>query len=205
MSNGSLSTIQALIRRLTDSSACAASEMRHSAVHLSALQHPRRALLDYLAQLSPEQHDSLFDGSHDTPTHFKWLVYRNQRPRFTLWLHEYKASQLRGPGYAQVPHDHRYDIASLILTGGYIAATWQITQGKLTPADIKSYRPFDVMRLGHTEIHSLVEIEPETLTLVVEGPRIKAFSTAYYPPAEEPFTFPDFPARWPALRTKLAG
>jgi hypothetical protein len=192
-----------LIERLANH-ADPAGWMPHCTLQLSVLPEPGHTLLAYLDRLPDDQRGTLFDGSHDLSTHYKWLIHRSWHPRFTLWMHEYKGATDRGPGYAQVPHDHRYDVVSLILTGGYTATTWQVAPDGPFEAGNTIYSEADVMSLSSTEIHSLRDILPNTRTLVVEGPLIKHYSTAYYPGGCQSRRFPDFTARWPDLRAALA-
>lgn len=197
-------SLDVLIDKLKVNSCFGESWRLYCSSQLAALQKPEHMILAYLEALPEEDLDSLFDGSHDTSTHYKWLIYRSTGPRFTLWLHEYKNPASRGPGYAQVPHDHRYDIVSLILNGGYIASVWQLSGEELIGEETLIYQKTDVMNLSHDKIHSLKNILSDTLTLVIEGPRIKAYSTAYYPSEKRKRTFPDFPARWPYFKDKLS-
>ena len=163
-----------------------------------------RAVLDHLTGLDASDQQALFDGSHETTTHYKWLLYRQYSPWFTLWLHEYKPRHLQRLGYAQVPHNHRYDISSVILAGGYAASAWQLLEDNTVAAThVKQFRFGDVMQLKHNEIHSLDEISEGTITLVAEGHRIKGVSQAYYPGQSQPRQFPDFPQRWPELVSQL--
>jgi len=175
-----------------------------SAGRLRALESPSRAVGLFFDALTAEQRNALFDGSHDTATHYKWLVHRNTKPRFVIWLHEYKSPTERAIGYAQVPHDHRYNIVSLILNGGYIANTWdKKTTQVLRETSRQRYTQGSVMTLDHNIIHSLVHIYPHTMTLVIEGPALRGYSTAYYENGKEWRIFSDFPTRWPDFRIKL--
>jgi predicted metal-dependent enzyme (double-stranded beta helix superfamily) len=160
------------------------------------LQH----VVQHLADLTADARQDLLDGSHETTTHLKWLMHRNNHPRFTVWLHTYKEECDRRFGYAEVPHDHRYDIASRILTGGYVAAEWQHEpRGGVTSVSAEKFLPGDVMFLRADQIHSLTTILPTTATLVIEGALRRHHSTAWYPDQETPKRFPDFNARWDAL------
>lgn len=201
--NASIDSIPGLIRQLRQG--CDEHNwIQHCVSQLHAIRDADNALLNYLQELSDQQREDLFDGSHDVSTHYKWLVYRNTSPRFTLWLHEYKSAEQRGPGYAQVPHDHRYDIVSLILTGGYIATTWQLRDTNAPVTHDITYTKSDIMSLDSAKIHSLRDIFPGTRTLVIEGPTIKHYSTAYSTDHNQDRTFPDFTARWPTLRESLS-
>jgi hypothetical protein len=174
-----------------------------SSAGLAALRHPSRELAEYFEAMTDRRRAFTFDGSHDTSTHYKWLVYRSPQSKFVLWLHEYKDPKDRLAGYAQVPHDHRYDISSLILEGGYTSALWQRFDETIRQAGEEVYRKGSIITLTHDQIHSLVRIEPETMTLVVEGPTIKGFSSAYDEGRGKPRIFRDFPTRWPEFRLKL--
>lgn len=202
--DASIDSILGLIRQLQQG--CNEYDwIQHCVSRLSKLRDADNALLNYLQELSDQQREDLFDGSHDVSTHYKWLIYRNIRPRFTLWLHEYKSVDQRGAGYAQVPHDHRYDIVSLILTGGYVATTWQLSDTKVLATQDITYRKSDIMSLDSAEIHSLRSIFSETRTLVIEGPILKHYSTAYSIDHDQIHVFPDFTARWPMLCESLSG
>jgi predicted metal-dependent enzyme (double-stranded beta helix superfamily) len=199
-----INAMQDFIEELSRNAENSESWMRHCASLLVHLQRPGAEIVAYLDSLSEDILQSLFDGSHDTATHYKWLIYRSARPRFTIWLHEYKDAANRGPGYAQVPHDHRYNIVSLIINGGYIATVWCLAEGKLLDGETTTYRQSDVMSLSHDKIHNLCEILPNTITLVIEGARIKPQSTSYDLATKQQRMFPDFPASWPRLKDALS-
>lgn len=196
-------SLDTLIATLSESAADDSEWNELCRTELAALRNPSTAALTYLEQLSTYNRASLFDSSHDTATHYKWLLHRNRQRHFALWLHQYKDIDARGAGYAQVPHDHRYDIASLLLAGKYTAADWRISNDSIRQTNTRVFRCGDVMTMTNDRIHSLLSIEPNTMTLVVEGKRIRGFSTAYYPPDYRPRIFPDFQARWPELQARL--
>jgi hypothetical protein len=175
----------------------AASVLSHVPVSLDAVAA-------YIEQLEPEVRAARFEGSHETSTHFKWLVSRHERPRFTIWLHDYKPESERRHGYAEVAHDHRYDLASVILAGGYTAEELEANDdGSVVPVASARFDVGDVMRLGADAIHRLTAIDEGTITLMVEGEPKRHSSTAYYPDEPRVRTFLDFTGRWPELRSKL--
>jgi predicted metal-dependent enzyme (double-stranded beta helix superfamily) len=134
---------------------------------------------EHMETWSPSQVTARANGSHNTSTHYKWLVHRDDSHRFTLWIHDYKLAGERGPGYAEVPHNHRYDLCSIILDGGYTSVLYNV-KSDLLPIEKPTFRVGDVLSLRHYEIHALTEICEGTLTLFVEGPTITDFSTVFY-------------------------
>lgn len=140
-------------------------------------------------------------GSHETSTHYKWLVYRDIQLRFTLWLHDYKPQGHRKAGYAQVPHNHRYDLCSIILRGGYDSVLYDVG-GEVSAIDRETFSPGSILSLSYDQIHSLENIQSKTKSLFIEGPTIRNFSTAY-PVGGEPCDFVDFDGRWDSLMDDL--
>lgn len=101
----------------------------------------------------------------------------------------------------EVPHDHGYNIATRILTGGYVhvvrrrvdSGEGPFTGQDLLPAVVSVERPGSAYILGHTAAHQAVML-PGTTTLFVRGPRLKAGSHA----AEE---LMPTSSTWPAAAT----
>ncbi|MGD6750358.1 hypothetical protein [Streptomyces sp. BH105] len=97
-----------------------------------------------------------------------------------------------------VPHDHCYDFATRILTGGYVHIVRRRTDGwdgsftaaDLKPAIVTIEGPGSSYTLGHRMVHQAL-MRPGTVTLFVRGPRRKSASNA----AEELMPPTD---RWPA-------
>ncbi|MEV6758399.1 hypothetical protein [Streptomyces sp. NPDC051214] len=106
------------------------------------------------------------------------------------------------PGNRRVPHDHCYAFATRVLTGGYVHVVSRRTDGwegpftgdNLQPGIVTIERPGDSYTLGHPMVHQAV-MEPDTVTLVVRGPRRTALSNAVaelmpsrdtWPPPAEP-------------------
>jgi hypothetical protein len=164
---------------------------------------PRLSMLvyDYMELWSARQVATMDNGSHNTSTHYKWLVHRDEDLRFTLWIHDYKPAEERGPGYAEVPHNHRYDLCSIVLNGGYTSVLYDVSNGP-TSIEKPALRPGDVLSLRHYEVHALTEIWEGTLTLFIEGPTIAPFSTAFYLDGARR-NFVDFQGRREQFRERL--
>lgn len=101
------------------------------------------------------------------------------------------------PDNQRVPHDHCYAFATRILTGGYVHVVRRRTDGwegpftgaDLEPAVVTVERPGSAYTLGDSIVHQAV-MEPDTVTLLVRGPRRKKLSHA----AEELMPLPE---SWP--------
>jgi hypothetical protein len=166
---------------------------KYAADILCDTSHLSTMVYDHMRSWDPRQVSEKDNGSHNTSTHYKWLVHRDDDLRFTLWLHDYLPNEERGPGYAEVPHNHRYDVCSIVLNGGYTSVLYDASNA-LQVIEKPTLRSGDVLSLHHNEVHALTEICEGTLTLFIEGPTITRFSTAFYPDGRRR-NFVDFPGR----------
>ncbi|MFE9559041.1 hypothetical protein ACFYOD_37045 [Streptomyces sp. NPDC006703] len=126
--------------------------------------------------------------------------------RVTLLLNRLSLYQATGRGFEirmnmnprpanqLIPHDHCYDFATRILTGGYVHVVRRRCDGGQGPfsADdlelgiVTVERPGSAYTLGHQMVHQAV-MEPDTVTLFIRGPRRKRSSNsvaAMVPPRE---------------------
>lgn len=144
--------------------------------------------------------------SHDTATHNKWFVYYHRVNHYRVWLHQYKPPLERTLGRAEIPHNHRYSLASLVLDGGFEHRLFERQDGKLSeaPARRQIFKPGDTYQVHYDEIHMLSGLCDHTLTLVVESPAVRHFSEAFYDCSGEPRRFYDFAAMYPSLRASTA-
>jgi predicted metal-dependent enzyme (double-stranded beta helix superfamily) len=142
---------------------------------------------------------------HETATHFKWFLHYSERRRFKVWLHQYKNAGERKIGFAEVPHNHRYSLASVILSGGFSHHCFERNDGVLTEHEgaRRRYGPGDAYTVGWREVHKLSGIDERTLTLVVESAPVRNFSEAYYGASAEPVTFSDFVGMRPRLTKEM--
>ena len=132
--------------------------------------------------------------SHETATHYKWFVYYDETLAFRVWLHQYKSSGDRVLGHAEVPHNHRYSLASLVISGGFDHHVF----GRGRPSFKELDEPGSPLRVGDTyalqwdEVHKLSALLDRTLTLVIESPIVRHYSEAFYAGADRPRRFYDF-------------
>jgi hypothetical protein len=156
----------------------------------------------YMRSWDPGVRKNLIHASHETASHYKWLIHRNEAPIFTVWLHDYKPASGRGQGYAQVPHNHRYDLCSIVLAGGY-DSVWYEVSDEIAPIKRQTIVPGDVLSMTHDEVHSLTNIHDGTQSLFVEGPIKKNFSTSY-PSGGDAQNWVDFHGRWAPTLARLS-
>jgi hypothetical protein len=131
---------------------------------------------------------------HETATHYKWFVHYDERHGYRVWLHQYKPQRERRNGYAEVPHNHRYSLASLIVLGGLVHHSFERTEHGLLEleGERQAYSQGDVYTLEWQRVHRLSGLLDGTVTLVVESPVVRNFSEAFYDDSGQPRLFYDF-------------
>jgi hypothetical protein len=161
---------------------------------LSALANEPEAVQDLVTSWTSENLERRQLSCHETATHYKWFIYFNKRWRFKVWLHQYKTAEERRLGYAEVPHNHRYSLASVILSGGFTHHYFDRSGGAVTEslAERVRFGPGDAYIVQWQRIHKLSELRDRTFTVVVESAPVRSFSEAFYPTLEGPTIFYDF-------------
>jgi hypothetical protein len=131
---------------------------------------------------------------HETSTHYKWFLHYHERLRFKIWLHQYKLQCDRRTGYAEVPHNHRHSLASVILRGGFVHHLFERVDGGLEELadERRSYTTGSAYAVAWQRLHMLDKLAEHTVTLVVESPVVRHFSEAFYGNSDEPSRFYDF-------------
>lgn len=157
-----------------------------------------------VAAWSPGSLDKRQLRCHETTTHYKWFIYYHKRFRYRIWLHQYKSANERRLGYAEVPHNHRYSFASLILHGGFHHHIFNVTESGLDESgtERQMLAAGDVYTLHWDRIHKLSSLLDKTITLVVESPTVRNFSEAY-DDSGSPQRFYDFAGLHPRLSQEL--
>jgi hypothetical protein len=143
---------------------------------------------------------------HDTATHYKWFIYYHSELHYRIWLHQYKSPEERRDGYATVPHNHRYSLASLIVRGGFDHHLFERREGKLVELaqERQTYARHDAYMLEWHNIHKLSTLHEDTITLVVESPVVRHFSEAFYSETEGPRLVYDFTELHSRLSQEMA-
>lgn len=154
---------------------------------LTRINNSRQALRDAFRSIPRERLEDIADLSHETTTHYKWYVLGDPKRRYIVWLHDYKPESLRRPGYAEVPHNHRYWFTSLILAGGFRHHIYKVVRNELDPHTYKSidliatssHEKGTIYSIDPETVHSLSELKEPTLTLVVQSRPYKQYSEVF--------------------------
>lgn len=144
---------------------------------------------------------------HETATHYKWFVYYHKKLRYRVWLHQYKLPGDRRTGHAEVPHNHRYSLASVVLRGGFVHHVFERRHDGLVElaGDQRAYSRGDAYMVEWRQLHSLSGLIDHTVTLVVESPAARHFSEAFYDESGEPRVFYDFVGLHSRLSAEISG
>jgi hypothetical protein len=161
---------------------------------LAELGEEPRLIWDEVQSWSAANLDQRQLSCHETTTHYKWFVYYHSELRYKVWLHQYKSLGERKVGHAEVPHNHRYSLASLIVRGGFTHHRYRQTGSELLelPHECSKYGRGDTYLVDWRQVHRLSDVMNHTVTLVVETPAARHFSEAFYAESGEPSMFYDF-------------
>lgn len=141
----------------------------------------------YADELLTRDLGRLVERSHETSTHFKYLLFKDNNTQISLWLHEYKGEKQRKKGYAEIPHYHRYDFASYIICGGFNHVKFSVHRSNnkkqikdLEILEERKYRTGDIYGItAIRDIHCLKNIKANTLTLIIRGRSKKSYSESF--------------------------
>jgi hypothetical protein len=131
---------------------------------------------------------------HETSTHYKWFTHYHDKLQYRVWLHQYKSFAERKNGYAEVPHNHRYSLASVVLRGRFRHHFFENLDGVVAevPEKCQEYSQGDVYSVNWRRVHKLSDLSDHTVTLVVESPVARHFSEAFYDESGRPSICRDF-------------
>lgn len=168
---------------------------------LTDLGHERTLIQDLVASWDAEDLEKRQLRCHETSTHYNWFVYYHKRLRYRIWLHQYKEAVDRRPGYAEVPHNHRYSLASVVLCGGFEHRYFAHGEAGLSEleSERRSYVAGEAYLVEWQKLHMLSGLHDQTLTLVVESPVVRNFSEAFFKGDAQPVLFHDFVGLHPRL------
>jgi hypothetical protein len=161
---------------------------------LSAVDRVREALR---AESDHLRHHGLGERMllcRETPTHWKWFL-GGSTASILLWLHEYKPSTQRRPGYADSVHDHRYSFVSAIVCGGYIHRRFTVDDGVARLSREEVVEAGSVYALDADEVHGVAGLQDGTLTLIAQAPKRRPFSTEFFTDGRPPQRHHDFDER----------
>lgn len=168
-----------------------------------------RLVSQFLGSLSRDDRSYLLTRSMEKATHYKWLL-GDGLPKYVVWLHQYKAPELfaRTHGFARSVHNHRYGFSSKVLAGAMQVSSFRPSSDpsgyRLEQNGSYVLRPGDVITLTERDIHRIDAVEPQTRTVVVQGPIMRHYSTTYDLASGERTRIYDLNALLPDLVKELA-
>jgi hypothetical protein len=162
-----------------------------------------------LLLVSPTDFAAICSRSRETSTHYKWHLGPSGDDDFTLWLHEYKSIDHRGPGYAQSVHNHRYALSVLVLAGGYTHSRFVFSAADadgpgLTTVESVRLEAGDTYTIPADHLHSISGIDDHTLTLVIQHRVTRTFSISVDIKSRRTITHIPIEGRYNDLRTSLS-
>lgn len=99
----------------------------------------------------------------EVPSDYIVRLHVVKTPWFAVCIH-----WLNGPDPEPWLHDHPVTFLSLILRGGYTEH-----RGTKKWIDVRNHRRFNFVRASIQDRHSIVEVEPGTVTLCFMGPKTR--------------------------------
>lgn len=114
----------------------------------------------------------------ETATHYKWFIGASAETGAVLWLHDYKPADQRAAAYAQSVHDHRYSFASWILAGAYTHQRYSNDAHPQLVEETRYEAPSSYV-MDADEIHGVTGLEHGTLTLILQAPARRSYSTQH--------------------------
>ncbi|MBG6105037.1 MULTISPECIES: hypothetical protein [Micromonospora] len=168
-----------------------------AADRLSAEEISHESVVDELRRMTEDERQGMLCRSVDTTTHLKLSLDQNAHRALRLWLHVYKGWPPSEGRFAASIHDHRYAFVSKILRGGYVEQRWTIESDRVSPlrSAKRGVNSLNIVRAA--DVHSLVSVEPRTVSLVLQLPAERSFSRVYHPDRGAAFTsIPDLEAQY---------
>jgi hypothetical protein len=141
-------------------------------------------LLEWLSGLEPSEIDVMVRYSVERSSHYKWFLGGNIHD-YLVWLHQYKApSEFRAINrFAASIHDHRLWFCSRVVAGGLHATWYKAVLGEqkahLTAIMRRRLPPGAVVQMEAQEIHGIDDVEEGTVTLLIQGPPERHYSTSF--------------------------
>lgn len=101
---------------------------------------------------------------------------------FRLDASRFTVNQFKNPDPAELPHhNHRWEWCwSIILQGGYTHEFFYVRDGIATPTERKTFRVGDINFMPFELYHKIVELEPNTFTMLCAGPRRPGHGFEYW-------------------------
>lgn len=91
-----------------------------------------------------------------------------QTPWFGVYLHN-----INEPDFDRDPHDHPWNFLSFIVRGGYTERIWARPADRRLGSYQRRWNRFTWHRMTMEKAHQIEEVQPNTVSLILTGPRTR--------------------------------
>lgn len=176
---------------------------RMRALSLLLSEPDRGAVKEMINNGSAQQRDQLSKNSMEKATHYKWLLGKGEH--YSVWLHQYMPPErfAKTFSYAASVHNHRYGFSSVVLKGGLHVTEFLLEGDRPRVSTHRSVLAGEGMTLSADDIHRIDRVDPETFSLLIQGPAERHYSTSYNLSTGEARDIPDMDMVLPVMVTQL--
>jgi hypothetical protein len=143
-------------------------------------------LAAWVAGLRPRQIREILNRSVEKSTHYKWFLGEH-RSDYTVWVHQYRPASVfvSSNRFAASIHNHRYPFVSRVLSGSLCVSTFDVSSSDaargVSLRNEQALDVGDVMLLNSNDVHRIDRVYDDTVTIVVQGPPVRHYSTRFDP------------------------
>lgn len=141
----------------------------------------------WLSNLRPRQRREMINRSVEKSTHYKWFL-GGRSTYYTVWVHQYRPASVFASSdrFAASVHNHRYPFVSRVLSGSLYVSTFEVSSSdeaicRVTLEGEQALTVGDVMFLSSHDVHRIDRVLDDTITIVIQGPPARHFSTRFDP------------------------
>ena len=139
----------------------------------------------WLSGLRPRQRREMINRSVEKSTHYKWFLGGNST-YYTVWVHQYRPASVFASSdrFAASVHNHRYPFVSRVLSGSLYVSTFEVSPSdeaicRVTLEGEQALTAGDVMFLSSHDVHRIDRVLDDTITIVIQGPPARHYSTRF--------------------------
>jgi hypothetical protein len=129
----------------------------------------------------------MINRSVEKSTHYKWFL-GGRSTYYTVWVHQYRPASVFASSdrFAASVHNHRYPFVSRVLSGSLYVSTFEVSSSdeaicRVTLEGEQALTVGDVMFLSSHDVHRIDRVLDDTITIVIQGPPARHFSTRFDP------------------------
>jgi len=185
------------------------SDPLRACAHVAELLAADNAIVEQFAvwvtDLRPMQMRKILNRSVEKSTHYKWFLGEH-RSEYTVWVHQYRPAGVycSSDRFAASIHNHRYPFVSRVLSGSLYVSTFGVSSSEMTTCSVslmseQALGVGDVMSLDANDVHRIDRVSDDTITIVVQGPPVRHYSTRFDPGSGLSERIYDLDAIFPSL------